>query len=102
MTTQQNRPPSVGPHDIGGLDEYANQPICKDDETLDHDDFGARMDALRVVLGAKKILLTDELRRGVEAIPRDEYAQLQYYERWLRSITMILMEKGIIEAKDLT
>jgi len=89
-------------HDLGGRDEYLEREVCKDADELDHGEFGARVDALRLVLGGKKILLTDELRRGVEAIPRDEYFQLQYYERWLRSMTSILIEKGIVEPKDLT
>ena len=89
-------------HDLGGRDEYRDQKVCKDDVELDPGDFGARVDALRLVLGAKNILLTDELRRGVEAIPRDEYFELHYYERWLRSITSILLEKGIVEPKEIT
>ena len=88
-------------HDLGGRAEYLDKKVCKDDDELDHGEFGARVDALRLVLGTKKIMVTDELRRGVEAIPRDEYFHLQYYERWLRSITSILLEKGIIESKDL-
>jgi ABC-type uncharacterized transport system YnjBCD ATPase subunit len=88
-------------HDLGGRDEFLDQKVCKDDDELDHGEFGARVDALRLILGAKKIMLTDELRRGVEAIPRDEYFHLQYYERWLRSMCSILIEKGIVEPKEL-
>lgn len=88
-------------HDLGGRDEFLEKKICKDQDEPDHGEFGARVDALRLVLGGKKILVTDELRRGVEAIPRDEYFHLQYYERWLRSMTSILIEKGIVEPKDL-
>ena len=88
-------------HDLGGRDEYLTEKICRDDEHIDPEEFGARVDALRVLLGAKKILLTDELRRGVESIPRDEYFNMQYYERWLRSITSILVEKGYVDAEEL-
>ena len=87
-------------HDLGGRDEYAAEPVCRTDPE-DPDEFGARVDALRVVLGSKKIMTTDELRRCVEAIPRDEYFQLQYYERWLRAITAVLLEKQLITAEDL-
>jgi len=88
-------------HDLGGREEYLTEKICREDEHIDPEDFGARVDALRVLLGAKKILLTDELRRGVESIPRDEYFKMQYYERWLRSITSILVEKGYVDAREL-
>ena len=88
-------------HDLGGREEYLEKKICRDEEELDPGDFGARVDALRLVLGSKKILLTDELRRGVEAIPREEYFELHYYERWLRSITAILLEKKIVDSKEI-
>jgi nitrile hydratase subunit beta len=43
----------------------------------------------------------DELRRGIEAIPEAEYHALGYYERWLRSISGIMVEKGVVAPEEL-
>lgn len=102
MPTEKNRSPAAGHHDLGGNHEFDGEKVCREEEYPDHGAFGGRVDALRLVLGAKKIMSVDELRRGVEAIPKDEYFNTQYYERWLRAITYILIEKGVIEQKDIS
>jgi nitrile hydratase len=43
----------------------------------------------------------DELRRGIESMPPDEYERASYYERWLSSIETILAEKGILASGEL-
>jgi nitrile hydratase len=65
------------------------------------DEFGRRVDALRQLLAQKKLMTVDELRRGIEAIPEDEYLALTYYERWLRSITTLMLEKGVVSPEEL-
>ena len=35
---------------------------------------------------------TNELRRGIESIPEQEYFALGYYERWLRSIALLTQQ----------
>ena len=40
------------------------------------------------------------MRRGIEALPPDEYAALSYYERWAASMETILVEKGIISSDE--
>jgi hypothetical protein len=42
-----------------------------------------RTDAIRGMLGAKRIIRTDELRRAIESIEPARYERLSYYERWL-------------------
>jgi nitrile hydratase len=46
-------------------------------------------------------MTVDELRRGIEAIPEAEYHRLGYYERWLRSISGLMVEKGVVDAAEL-
>ena len=36
----------------------------------------------------------DELRRGIESMPPEEYERASYYERWLFSVETILVEKA--------
>ena len=59
------------------------------------------MDALCGVLRAKGLMSTDELRRGIEAIPEPDYLRLTYYQRWIRSITDNLLARGVISAAEL-
>jgi nitrile hydratase subunit beta len=59
------------------------------------------VDALRQILGLKRLTSVGELRRGVEAIPEAEYHAHSYYHRWLRSIADNLLRKGVITAAEL-
>jgi nitrile hydratase len=86
-------------HDIGGLGRYRCTAVEHDEAPPDA--FGKRVDALRQLVAAAGLMTVDELRRGIEAIPEDEYFALTYYERWLRSITAILLEKGVVTAAEI-
>jgi hypothetical protein len=86
-------------HDIGGVPQY----MCEAIDTEPHEltAFDREVDAIRQILGLKRVMSVDELRRGIEALPEAEYFGLSYYERWLRSITTTLMLKGVITAEEL-
>jgi hypothetical protein len=45
-------------------------------------------------------MTVDEMRRCIEAIPEAEYHALGYYERWLRAISALMVEKGVVRAED--
>lgn len=85
-------------HDLGGASRYRCTPVERDEAPPD--DFGKRVDALRQILAQKKMMTVDELRRGIESIPEGEYFALTYYERWLTSITALMIEKGVIAAEE--
>ncbi|NNM74173.1 SH3-like domain-containing protein [Enterovirga aerilata] len=91
----------AAPHDLGGRTKYMCVPVDRTQHPGQPDAFGQRCDALRLVLGAKGIMSTDELRRAVESLPPEDYAALPYYERWLRAIVVVLREKGLIAQGDL-
>jgi nitrile hydratase len=55
-----------------------------------------RTDAIRGILGAKRIIRTDELRRAIESLDPARYEQLSYYERWLVAVEALLVEKGLL------
>lgn len=86
-------------HDLGGVSRF----MCDKVDTEPHalTDFDREVDAIRQLLGAKKIMSVDELRRGIEAIPESDYHRLTYYQRWIRSITGNLLEKGVITEAEL-
>ncbi len=86
-------------HDLGGVSAF----LCEAVDTSPHalDDFDREVDAIRQILGMKRVMSVDELRRGIEAIPEAEYHRLSYYQRWIRSITANLLEKGVFTEAEL-
>ena len=58
-------------------------------------------DALVGALAMNGVMNVDELRRGIESMPPEEYERASYYERWLYSAETILTEKGILEPGEL-
>ncbi|RYC32008.1 nitrile hydratase subunit beta [Lichenibacterium minor] len=86
-------------HDIGGVPGF----MCREVDTEPHalSDFDREVDALRQLLGAKRIMSVDELRRGIEAIPEAEYHRLSYYQRWIRAIADNLLRSGTVTEAEL-
>jgi hypothetical protein len=87
------------PHDLGGVAKFMCEAVDMEPHALTA--FDREVDALRGVLGAKRIMTVDELRRGIEAIPEAEYHHLSYYRRWIRSVADNLLRKGIVTEAEL-
>ena len=83
-------------HDMGGLEAG---PIEQDEH--DKAPWEKRVDALMVLLGQRGLIRVDELRRGIEELGADAYDRYSYYERWMASMTNLLLEKKIIEVGEL-
>ena len=83
-------------HDLGGLEAG---PI--DREERDKAPWEKRVDALMVLLGERRILGVDELRRGIEDLGAEAGERYGYYERWMASMTNLLLEKRIIGVGEL-
>ena len=90
--------PGRGHHDMGGLPAG---PV----ERSEHDYalWEKRVDALLVLLASKErdLVRVDELRRGIERLGPGVYDELSYYERWIASITGVLLEKGVFTSDEL-
>ena len=56
-----------------------------------------QVDAILRLLLAKRLLTLDELRRGVEELGPGAYDELSYFERWIASISNLLLEKGVLQ-----
>ena len=52
-------------------------------------------------LGNEGLMNVDEMRRGIESMPPDDYEQASYYERWLFAAETILVEKGVLAPGEL-
>lgn len=84
-------------HDRGGLPTDA--PIDRTEHELA--DWEVLMDAIVGTLGRRGVMNVDELRRGIESMPRAEYEAASYYERWLFSSETVLAEKEILAPGEL-
>lgn len=85
-------------HDMGGLSAGKV-------EKTEHDyaPWEKRVDALMVLLSDRErsLMKVDELRKNIEAIGPDVYDKLNYYERWITSITSTLLQRGAITSDEL-
>jgi nitrile hydratase len=84
-------------HDRGG--RRTDAPIDRREHDLA--DWEVLMDAVVGALGQADVMNVDELRRGIESMPPEEYEHATYYERWLYSVETILTEKGVLAPGEL-
>ena len=89
-----------GYHDMGG------SPAGKvEREEHDYELWERRVDALLTILagiqGAKPRMTLDELRKNIEVLPPEAYEQMNYYDRWVSSITRTLIQRGVITTEEL-
>ena len=88
--------PGRGVHDMGGLPAG---PVSLGQH--DYAMWERQVDALMMLLRARDLFTVDETRRGIEGLGADAYDRLSYYERWIASITQILIEKGVVTSDEL-
>ena len=84
-------------HDTGG------RPTSERIDRTEHEleDWEVLTDALVGALSRAGVMNVDELRRGIESMPRADYERASYYERWLCSAEAILTEKGVLAPGEL-
>ena len=80
-------------HDRGSWP--TDEPINRAEHELA--DWELRMDAIVGALSRRGVMNVDELRRGIEDMPPEEYERASYYERWLYSVEAVLKEKGVLD-----
>jgi hypothetical protein len=87
-----------GYHDLGGLPAG-----LIDRSEHEYAPWEKRVHALLILLSdpSRNLVSTDELRRGIESLGEAEYDRLSYYERWITSITNILLQKGVFTTDEL-
>jgi hypothetical protein len=83
-------------HDMGG--EPAG-PVLRHEH--DYAPWEKQVDAILRLLVAKQVMTLDELRRGIEDLGPGAYDELSYFERWIASITNVLLGKGILQVREL-
>lgn len=85
-------------HDMGGQDAGPVSPTSHEFEPWEK-----RIEALVRLMSLRDppIVTVDELRRGIEQLPPDVYDSITYYEKWIASLTNILVEKGVLDRGEL-
>ena len=89
-----------GHHDMGGERGGRVTP-----EEHDYELWERRVDALMMILGGirgpKRLITVDELRKNIERLPPEAYEAMNYYDRWVSSITQTLIQRGVITTEEL-
>lgn len=88
---------ALGVHDLGGLEEAFGKIDLEEPTITSH--WQSRVDALAVVLFKRKVILVDEFRRFIEALPSNTYASFHYYGKWATSLLQVLLRKGLLKEK---
>jgi nitrile hydratase subunit beta len=87
-----------GIHDMGGM--HGMGPLqYEKDEPFHHADWEARVDAMTAAMRAAGKI--PGLRRGIEEkISAADYLRMSYYERWLTSLTEMLIARGLVTREE--
>ena len=87
-------------HDVGGMEGFPRieQEV---DEPAFHADWEAHVFALNGALVQRGVYSIDEFRDAIERMAPEAYLAAPYYERWLRAMTTLLVEKGVATAAEL-
>ena len=82
-----------GVHDLGG-EPAGPIDLAEHERTF----FDQRVDAMMRLLAHPEhgYYTVDAMRRAIESLPRDQYFGLGYYERWVRAIRRLVVEKGLL------
>lgn len=89
-----------GIHDMGGMHGFGPVPV--DDDAQFHAEWERRVYALNRLLSMQDTYKVDEFRHAVERIPPADYLEGTYFERWLDALERLCIEKGLLDADELT
>jgi hypothetical protein len=87
----------LGNHDVGGcIDRLEAGGIVfgAGEEDTPPQLWELRTHALLGLLVAKEQITVDELRRGIEGLAAEQYADRSYYEKWAASISLAAIDRG--------
>ena len=90
-----------GLHDVGGMQGLGPVPR-EEDEPIFHAEWEKRVFAIMVSAFGGGVFNAGEFRHAVnERLDQSQYLTLDYYERWIQGIEMLLIEKGLITQDEL-
>jgi nitrile hydratase subunit beta len=87
-------------HDVGGMQGFG--PVEQEvDEPPFHADWEAHVFALNRALIGRGVYNLDEFRDAIERMPPQQYLASSYYEKWFHAVTTLLVEKGVLSAREI-
>ena len=89
-----------GVHDLGGMHGFG-PVIVEENEPVFHEDWEARTFALTLAAGFLGKWNIDLSRSAREQMPAAEYLMTSYYQHWLFGLRKILVDQGLLTAKEL-
>ena len=91
-----------GGHDLGGLSGLGPiAPEPESNEPVFHAEWEKRVFALTMASGSLRRWNLDESRHARERQHPADYLRNSYYENWLAGLETLLVEKGLLSAKEL-
>jgi nitrile hydratase beta subunit len=89
-----------GVHDMGGMQDMG--PIqYEKNEPVFHAPWEARVYGLMRTLGAQGNWSLDAFRHQIELIPPADYFRMSYYEKWLASLTGLMVKTDLVTAAEI-
>lgn len=87
-----------GVHDLGGL-PAGPIDMAEHDPTL----FDYRVNGMLLLLfnPVHGHFTVDAMRRAIESLSPEQYAELGYYEKWLHALRVLTLEAGLITEDEL-
>lgn len=87
-----------GVHDLGGQ-PAGPVDLAEHERTF----FDQRVDAMMRLLAHPEdgYYTVDAMRRAIESLPREDYFGLGYYERWVRAMRQLVVEKGLLSEDEI-
>jgi hypothetical protein len=87
-----------GVHDLGG-EPAGPVDLAEHERTF----FDQRVDAMMRLLAHPEhgYYTVDAMRRAIESLPREDYFGLGYYERWVRAMRRLVVEKGLLSEDEI-
>lgn len=89
-----------GVHDMGGMQGFGSV-VREENEPAFHHDWERRILALRQAVSALGKWNLDASRHSNERLPPATYLTASYYERWLLSLEMLLVEHGLVTQEEI-
>jgi nitrile hydratase len=88
-------------NDVGGMTGFP--AVAEElDEPPFHSDWEAHVFAMNRALIGAGVYNLDEFRDAVERMAPEHYLRASYYEKWLTAIQVLLVEKGVCTADELS
>jgi nitrile hydratase subunit beta len=89
-----------GIHDMGGMQGFGPVPR-EEHEPVFHADWEKVILTISRLRGVLGLWAIDEQRHGTERMDPRAYLTASYYERWLASDELLLVEKGIVTPEEI-